>query len=232
MVETGVLGPLTAHDHGDLVEQIVGRLETAIQLGHLAPGQRISEPALAMSLWVSRAPLREAVRVLEGRRLLHRTPNAGARIVQLSIADLEQILVTREALEGMACREAAAQMTLAEIDNLKECLKREIRIEAEGVGAVFRDGTQDNDFHVAIARASRNRWLTDLLTRDLYSLLRIYRFRSASTGDRVKEAHREHETILEALIRRDVDEAESLMRAHIRRGRENLLRNHRESTGA
>jgi DNA-binding GntR family transcriptional regulator len=225
MENSAVLGRLEMHDHGDLVEQIVGRLETAIQLGQLAPGQRISEPALALSLGVSRAPLREAVRILEGRRLLNRTPNAGARIVQLSLADLEQILVTREALEGMACREAAAQLTLAEIENLKACLRNENRLETDGVGAVFRQGTQDNDFHVAIVRASRNRWLTELLTRDLYSLLRIYRFRSASTGDRVKEAHREHEAILEALIRRDVDESEKLMRMHIRRGRDNLIRN-------
>ena len=60
----------------------------------------------------------------EGRRLVERTPHAGVRVVQLSLEDLEQLLATRESLEGMACRQAAENMTAAEIRQLRETAAR------------------------------------------------------------------------------------------------------------
>ena len=65
-----------------LVDVVAERIEAAILSGTLAPGSRISEQALAASLGVSRGPLREAIRRLEGRKLLERTPNIGVRVAQ------------------------------------------------------------------------------------------------------------------------------------------------------
>ena len=204
---------------------IAEHLEFEIVRGVLQPGERLSEHALSQRLGVGRASLREAIRILEGRRLVERTPFAGVRVIELSADDLEQILMLREALEGMAARQAAENMSLPEIHRIKEILAAEERLETEGAGAVFKPGTQDNDFHLAITRASRNRWLLEVLCRDLYSLLRIFRFRAAhlNLGDRAMEAHHEHVDILAAIERRDPDAAESLMRAHVRRGRTRLL---------
>jgi len=70
-------------------------------------GTRISEQALAASLGVSRSPLREALSRLEGRRLIERIPNVGARVVELHPENLEEVLAIREALETLACRLAA-----------------------------------------------------------------------------------------------------------------------------
>jgi DNA-binding GntR family transcriptional regulator len=211
-------------DPSDRVLQIAGRIEDAIQAGDLAPGARIAEAALAASLDVGRAPLREALRLLEGRRLLTRTPNAGVRIVDVRGEDLVQLLGLREVLEGLASREAAANITLAEIHRLEDCLEAQARLDSEGLGAVFRNGSTDNDFHLGILAASRNQWLIQSLGRDLYSLLRLYRFRSASLGDRARQATVEHRRILDAIARRDPDAAEAEMRAHIRNGSTRLSR--------
>src|SRR5690606_39875037 len=86
-----------------LVDIVAERLEAAIISGQLEPGAKLSEQGLAASLGVSRGPLREAIRRLEGRKLLERTPNIGVRVAQLSPKDLNEILQVREALEGMAC---------------------------------------------------------------------------------------------------------------------------------
>ncbi|MCK8786992.1 GntR family transcriptional regulator [Roseomonas sp. NAR14] len=207
------------------VDDIVEQLENEILSGALGPGERLSEQTLSARFGVSRGPLREAVRTLEGRRLLERTPFAGVRVVNPSLADLEHLLTVREALEGTACRLAAENMSLIETRRLRACLgDYERRIETEGLGSVFRRGSRDNDFHVQIVQGSHNPWLHALLCRDLYSILRVVRLRSVGLGSRAQRAAEEHLAILQAIERRDPDAAEQLMRRHIRVGRENLLR--------
>src|SRR6516165_5812387 len=105
-----------------LVDVVAERIEAAIISGALEPGSRLSEQGLAASLGVSRGPLREAIRRLEGRKLLERTPNIGVRVAALSLRDLNEILQIREALEGMACALAATNMTDAEIAALQKLL--------------------------------------------------------------------------------------------------------------
>lgn len=210
-----------AHVH---VDAAVERLERAILSGEIRAGARLSEHALAKLCGVGRGPLREAVRTLEGRRLVERVPFAGVRVTQLSIDDFQQLLVVREALEGIACRQAAECMTLAETRELRQCLTTfSKRIKKNGIGSVYVDGTQDNDFHVQIVRGSRNKWLAQLLCRDLYALLRMYRYHSATVGDRAVQAMQEHEAIFAAIEKRDPDKAERLMRLHISRSRDNLI---------
>jgi len=205
-----------------LLEETVQWLEHAILSGDLKPGDRIAESALAKRFGVGRGPLREALRTLEGRRLLERTPFSGVRVVQISNDELEQLLITREALEGMAARQAAEVMTLPQTRRLREVLAN--GREAASLGEFFRQKTQDNDFHSQIVHGSGNRWLVEFLCRDLYSLLNIYRFRAASAPERIEVAQREHEQILDAIERRDPDRAERLMREHVAHGRESLLR--------
>src|ERR1700746_2643558 len=105
-----------------LVDAVAERIEAAIISGALEPGSRLSEQALAASLGVSRGPLREAIRRLEGRKLLQRTPNIGVRVASLSPSDLYEVLQVREALEGMACALAARHMTDDELEALSELL--------------------------------------------------------------------------------------------------------------
>lgn len=70
-----------------------------------------------------------------------------------------------------------------------------------------------------IVRGSRNRWLTDIISNELYPLLQIYRFQSttvtARTRQRIEAVHREHEAIIVAIERRDAAAAEAAMRAHL-----------------
>src|SRR3984893_13903321 len=114
-------------NQGKLVDQIVEALETAIHNGELMPGKRISELALSSALGVSRGPLREAIRKLEARRLFNRTAFHGIRVVDLSIDDLEQLLVVREVLEGAAARAAAENISGDEIKKLKRFSEDEMR---------------------------------------------------------------------------------------------------------
>ncbi|HPY41037.1 MAG TPA: GntR family transcriptional regulator, partial [Thiolinea sp.] len=66
-----------------LSDKASSRLTQAIVTGELAQGQKLSEADLATRFGISRGPLREAIRELEGMRLVTRVPHAGARVVTL-----------------------------------------------------------------------------------------------------------------------------------------------------
>lgn len=216
MKKLGLNAPLQAQS---LVELIAQRLEASIVSGELAPGEKLSEQGLAAALGVSRGPLREAIRRLEGRKLIERTPNIGARVAELSDRDLFDILMVREALEGMACRHAATLMTDAEIAALRALLEAHGRQESVRAGTGYYQEGKDFDFHFRIAKASGNARLAQMLCGDLYDLLRVYRYKSSTMGGRAQAAYQEHREIVEALEARDPDAAEASMRRHIRNAR-------------
>ena len=91
-------------------------LEEAIIKGDYPPGAKLDEVALAKSFGISRGPVREAIRRLEGKKLVERMPHVGARVTALHPDELVNLLNVREALEGMACRLAAMRMSDAELD--------------------------------------------------------------------------------------------------------------------
>jgi DNA-binding GntR family transcriptional regulator len=205
-----------------LVDRIIERLERAIMSGELAPGSKLSEQALAKRFGVSRGPLREAIRRLEGRKLIERKPNFGPRIATLSEKKLLDIFGVREALEGLACRLAAEQMTDEEIADLQCLVEEHGRRGDVRAGSSYYQEPERRDFHFRIVRASRNDWLFELLCGDLYDLLRFYRYQSSTVPGRTRQAYDEHRAIVAALAARDADAAEALMRRHIRNGRDQL----------
>jgi DNA-binding GntR family transcriptional regulator len=83
-------------------------------------------------------------------------------------------------------------------------------------GTAYYQAGGDEDFHFRIAKGSSNRRLFRLLCEDMYSLIRVYRFRSSATPGRARQAYAEHQDILGALQRRDAEAAEAAMRRHIR----------------
>ena len=203
-----------------LADRVLADLTAAIVEGDLAPGTKLSEPDLARRFGTSRGPLRDALRRLEGRRLVVTTPNAGARVVSLSTGQLLALYELREALEGQTARLAADRMSAHELDELERLLdSHAIEIErAQGRAYVRQQG--DLDFHFRIAYGSGNPLLRDTLCIDHYQLMRLYRMKFSSRHGRPQRALAEHRRILDALKDRDGELAELLMRRHIRAARD------------
>lgn len=208
-----------------LAEKVYQRLSAAILDGHLAPGSKISEPALAREYGVSRGPLREALHRLQERKLITRSANQGPRVIKPSVEALAELFVVREALEGMAARMAATHATDEEISRLKAAVTKP---NANGAADAM-DGTYeqlDQDFHVAVAQCSRNPMLIDLLCGELYPLLKLYRGTPVGHKPIRQRAIDEHRRVVDAIEDRDPELAEILMRRHItsaRRRRTNAL---------
>ena len=202
-------------EQGTLADVAARRLAHSIVTGELAQGQKLNEAELAERFGMGRGPLREALRHLEGMRLVKRIPNAGARVVVLDRKILSDLYAVREALEGMACRLAATQMSDDEITQLSDLLDQHAaQIKKQG-GKVYAQSEGDLDFHYQIARGSRNQMLMDMLGSEQYQLLRMCRYRTSRNALRTQPALQQHRQIVEALANRDGELAEMLMRRHI-----------------
>ena len=85
-----------------LVELAVRRLRTEILSGALAPGERLVEEQIRTRFGTSRAPLREALRLLGQQGLVEHLPRRGVRVVELSSRDIDELFSLRDVLERFA----------------------------------------------------------------------------------------------------------------------------------
>jgi DNA-binding GntR family transcriptional regulator len=101
-----------------LVELVTERLRQDILSGELAPGDRIVEEQLTRRFGISRAPLREALRLLGQQGLVEHSPRRGVRVVQLSPTDVDELFELRDVLERFALTVAMGRpdLDLAPLD--------------------------------------------------------------------------------------------------------------------
>ena len=188
------------------------RLRDAILAGELKPGERVNVDALSRQLGTSKIPLREAVQRLTTQGLVVQpNPHAGAQVAPLSLREMRGVYRARGALEGLAARVAATTVSDAELAELQEMHEQMRQRLAAGD---HRDlSTLNRQFHTGIADATHYATLRELT--DL-TLLRVQHYR---IGVRVEPAWdqviSEHSAILDALRRRDAEQAERAAREHV-----------------
>jgi DNA-binding GntR family transcriptional regulator len=203
-------------------DRVLVQIRTAIVEGDIPAGTKISEPELARRYDLSRAPLREALARLERCHLIERTPNAGARVVKLSIEGLRSLYQLREELEGLACRLAAEHMTEQDIAEVRALLDQHLSTQRVREGESYYQEAGDVDFHYRVILGSKNPYLINILSDELYFLVRMYRVQLGMNGPRVSRAFDEHKAIINAIANRDGELADLLMRRHIAASKRNI----------
>lgn len=199
-------------------------IRQAIVEGEIAQGSKISEPELSKKHQVSRATLREALNRLESCHLIERKANVGCRVISLTSEKLDEIYQVRSALEGLACRLAATNMTDEEINQVKALLDDHLSTQRVRQGESYYQEEGDLDFHYRIIKGSKNSHLINLLCNELYQLVRMYRVQMGMNGPRVSKAFDEHLAIINAIAARDGELAELLMKRHIAASGNNIER--------
>jgi DNA-binding GntR family transcriptional regulator len=179
----------------------------------IRPGDPIDDDELAKDLGVGRTPVREALKRLEGDRLVVSYPRRGTFATGMDISDLAHISEIRAQLEPLAARRAAeraARVGHGELDELAT------GIEQLDVGAIDRTELMRWDLavHRAIYRAAGNPHLEDVLIRYDNLATRIF----CLFLDRlptVDEHVGEHAELLRAIAAGDADRADDLAREHV-----------------
>ena len=211
-----------------LADTVFDQIRTAIVKGELVPGSKVNEPQLSQQYGISRGPLREAIRRLEGCKLVEITANVGAKVVSLDSKQVIEIYEIRESLEGLSCRLAAERANTEDCKNLRKLLaNHEQQIQSEN-GRLYYQKEGDLDFHYLIVQLSGNTRLFNLLCDELYHLLRLYRVQTSSSPSRPVQAFKEHHQIVDAIESGDGELAEMLMRRHIASAKETLKQKFKE----
>lgn len=195
-------------------EQELSRSEAAYQgllgiliSGELRPNDVIMERRIAERLQVSRTPLREAIRRLEGERLITRQ-NAGTLVVSpMSTEDFLNILHVRRLLEGEAARRAASSISFDELHRIREQM---IAIRG-GVQPIDTDpNSLGRRLHELIAQAASNPLLSSFI-EDLGKRTRLF----MRVPERRSQVTDEHLAVIDALLLRDGERARAAMEQHI-----------------
>lgn len=200
-----------------LQDEVYRTLREDIISGHLAPGTTLGEERLASELKVSRTPLREALRQLSGEGFVEYIPHKGARVMQLTPELVREVFLIREALEGIAAREAARLIDSARLKALRE------RFDALGLRVARGDLTDVGDaIHEDLFSICENKRLKRLMST-YGGQVAWFQQMAARLPGRLVRSFREHQCILSALECRDAECAESVTRAHIRGVLDDLL---------
>jgi DNA-binding GntR family transcriptional regulator len=212
-------GPRAALRRQSGSEAVYEVLRAQIIAGELAPGERLPEVDLAASLGVSRTPIREALRLLLGEQLVERRPTGGFRVSPLDIADVKGVYEVRALLEGLLARDACERLTEDHLATLRQQIDR-MSLLRDHDGEVVKIG---REFHGLIEEVAGNRWAPQLL-QQIRGHVDRYRTLSTRSAGRSGEAVAEHQAVYDALVARDPERAQAVMRDHVHRSGESALK--------
>jgi DNA-binding GntR family transcriptional regulator len=184
-----------------LVELAAHRLRDAILRGALKPGEKIIEEQLCADFGISRAPLREALRLLAQQGLVEHVPRRGSRVTEWSPEDILQLFALRHVLERHAVQTALPladpATALQPVRDALECLR-------EATEELARDDAHRR-FHAAVVELADNRQLNITLEPILLKLQlpMATNLREEARHHRAADGVKRHREILSALETND-----------------------------
>jgi len=209
MGETQEISPITRRP---LHEEATDRLRDLIVQGRLAAGTRLNERLLTAQLGVSRTPLREAFKVLATEGMVELLPNRGAIVAPMDPVRLAETLAVMGALEALAGELACAQVTDAQLNEIRALHYEMLAYHARGDLAGYFKFNQA--IHLKIVKYSGNAMLFNTY-RQLNGNVRRARYMANLSKERWDAAVREHGEILAALQARDVKKIRLLLADHL-----------------
>lgn len=201
-------------------EEVYLALEEEILGGKHKRGTALTEISVSERLGVSRTPVRAALHRLAEEGLVEITPNRGAVVVGVTVDDLIDTYKIRIRLEGLATAMAAERLSDADRKRLTESV--ELSEYYVGRGDAERLKELDSDFHNIIYAASGNRMLARILS-ELHRNIKTYRKLSLTVPGRLEGSIGEHREILTAILDRDAERADELMRLHVESAMKNMV---------
>jgi GntR family transcriptional regulator, transcriptional repressor for pyruvate dehydrogenase complex len=232
-----VISQLSAIEVQKPADLIMRQIRDLISNGTLKSGDRLpAERVLAERFGIGRGHVREALRKLEFHGVLHTFPQSGTTVATLGVAALERLISnlldldrddvkalteTRVILEMHAAQLAAqraSKSAIAAIKTALELFRREVEAGRMGID-------EDLVFHLEIARASQNPIMVSLIGLITPDIIRLNKDSRSCEAGRARVALQEHEKLLAAIAKHDVDAAMRAMADHMRMTKQQYERN-------
>jgi DNA-binding GntR family transcriptional regulator len=174
----------------------------------------LAETEVARAIGSSRTPVRSALNQLLREGLVEVGSRRQVIVRGFTDEHRAEILLLREALEGVAIRQACEVMSIDDIDYLRLLLMRQRRAARAGLNEEFLD--LDEEFHLRIVAGARLPILHALLSQ-LRGFVRVARLGAERPPSVLAQVVDEHESIVNALERRDAGAATSALIDHLHR---------------
>jgi DNA-binding GntR family transcriptional regulator len=203
--------------------EIIGVSEGALKYirvhiitGALSPGQKLNEIELAKSLGISRAPLREAFRVLENEHLVVSIPRKGCCVAGLSMQDCEEIFAVRTMMECYAI-DLIESRGIRELPIVEKALEKTAKLKNPEDTNAYRKFDYLRaiaDFHIKLIEAAGNRKISQLYNAIFSSLARYQSLYTYIPG-LMEKSQKEHEQLLKLIKKGKHATAKESLSAHI-----------------
>ena len=191
-------------------EYVYQTLQEQILSGAFPPGMPLFIREISAQLDVSRTPVKEAIGRLTYDGYVELLPNRCAIVARISASEIMELLEVREALEGSAAFYAAQRRTEEDIEEMRRISNYHRNIPHENKEEMV---LWDRKLHMAIAKATNNQQMINMLDKVFEKLVRIA---LPISPDRLMDSVRQHEAILDAIRQRNAEEARRMMMDHDR----------------
>ena len=193
-------------------EQSLETLREAILTGELKPGQSLIEMDLSRQLGVSRAPIREALRILNSEGLVETIPYHGTTVARLTKRDIEEIYSMRSLLKSFAVEQVIRAGNKERLRLLND--KVEQMVAAGKSDDIYTVNVLDRDFHDALIEMSGHSLLQSMWQTVTMKVRQVMALVNRRNTDLTQIA-RNHGPLLEAMEQGDVPRAIELLQKHI-----------------
>ncbi len=204
----------------NLGSQVFEQIKGMILRGEIPPERRMIESEIALSMGISRTPVREAVHKLEAEGFLTPLPKGGYVVRGLTISDIEDTFDIRSILESFAGYLTAKRHVEDELIALEVKID-EFQRYLDG-GNLKRLAVVNTEFHEALYAMSKSPRLTKMihgLRDEIYFLRKII----LKSEEMARLSNKDHREIVDAIKKREAEKVERQLKEHILRGKDFVL---------
>lgn len=192
-------------------EAVLAEVRRLLAAGELRPGAQIVQDALAADLGVSRVPLREALKILEGEGQVTYVAHRGYFVTELSLTDLLEVYRIRELLEAEAVGLAVPHLTGKDVERL-EAAQLAVETAAAAADVVAMTST-NRRFHFTVIEACGMPRLVRLI-RVLWDASEVYRSVYYNDPEHRRQVLAEHAAVVDAVRAGDAEATIGLLTRH------------------
>ncbi len=198
---------------------IYSKIENSIITMKLLPGQKLGEIEMATKYKVSRTPIRDVFKRLEGNKLLEIRSQSGTFVTKIDMGNISDLIYVRNCVEHNVLSSIAGRLSKDDILYLKDnlALQRELKEKKKNSSddsfatALFN---LDNQFHEYIYSIASKQGVLKLLNSNQPNFQR-YRFMTFLREEKqLKSLYGIHEKMLDCLIDNDVSSLTDIVYEH------------------
>lgn len=209
-------------EKGKTVDEVFNEIKLMLFYNNIVPGQKLIYQDLGLQLNTSTTPIIHALERLRQLNLVRYIPNRGFFVAEITEAEANEIFAVREALELYVIPEVIKNLTEAKMKALWSAYRE---YKKTGLLKKRKERMQsDTDLHLKIVKYAENKLIINLLS-GIYERLYIKYRPEYLNEKRMKDAENEHEAILKAMEKRDVNTVKKILKRHIRGGKKHIIEN-------